>query len=356
MKYLNEVEKKILRKIIIENCWTVGTSRILKAFQDMEILSASRYLIDVGLFDRTYALGIMKEFFETDDYSLLSNVIVNANAGNEKKDTVFLRDILEESFLYTFFDFEINPDITFNYFGKLDSFLDELNLHLLAKQHFKIYLTTKESDLDELFKYQKTWRAELLSIIGCTNFGMIMKDIIRKYKYENFIKDLLSLSLCLKISWKYYFWFVHILNTEFLHQPHVVELFKDHMKDLFKKSIDHKNTQLFILMMATAKELSYANAEIYKFSKWYKNTIGDMNYYLKKPQFLIVLEHLNYIAKHENDEETLTLCINTYLSPPSQCNKLVLSFKDNCRMRLRKIKRTDDQDSANVTIILDDEQ
>jgi hypothetical protein len=88
--------------------------------------------------------------------------------------------------------------------------------------------------------------------------------------------------------------------------------------------------------MITIRQLThFAPNHFGDYYKWYKNTIGEMNYNnVTKNEFEAVLAILTKLVIYENDPKIVQVHLDIAIPPPINCNSLVMEFKQFTRSRL----------------------
>lgn len=296
------------------------------------------------------------------EHLLLADLVSNSLLDTESSTT--LKAVLHESFNSALDDLIADPDVVpCNYLEKLKAHLSDSELNRVRLQHLQLLLT-KESNctLDVAIGLQTQWRSECRQRCS-TSLGRIMNEIVVTDQ-GNAIQTLFSMARAGSVSWKHFLWLLHLVMMAIGGNKVEIVRVKGIMKDLFRQIVDSGDFQIFMILVITAREICASNEEVLgSYSGWYKSTIGEMSYRIKKEQFIRVVELLTRMVGLEKDPEMLKVHINISVSIPPKCMELIVAYKQLCRAQLAKLLQDEgnrsrvsmDHEECDTSIVIDDD-
>ncbi|EAT38695.1 AAEL009440-PA [Aedes aegypti] len=354
IKYLHVKEKAILRQFIFEQEWNLGSSKVLSMLQEAGIVTASEYVL--RLRSSSAIQQVMNDLLEV-EHILLADIISNAHLDTSYSTT--LREVLHDSFNSVLDDLIAEPNVVpCNYLERLKSHLPDPDLTRLRTQHLQLLLgKEKLHALSEAVGLQEQWRAECEDRRS-TTLGRIMLEVVQDQ--ANAIETLFASAKTKSLSWKYYLALLHMVAVAIEGDKVEIVRVKGILKDLFNRVVDAGDFETFMILMVSAREICMSNERVLgSYSGWYKATIGEMSYRIKKEQFAHVVELMTRLIGLEKDPEVLKVHINISVSTPPKCMELIVNYKQLCRAHLAKLlnERTRDNVSMDceTSIVIDDD-
>ncbi|XP_065087948.1 uncharacterized protein LOC135709497 [Ochlerotatus camptorhynchus] len=357
IQYLNLREKDVFRQFLFAHEWNLGSSKMLSVSQKAGIITASEYIL--RLRSRETIQQVMNDLLEV-EHVLLADLVSNSLLDTESSTT--LKAVLHESFSSVLDDLITDPNVVpCNYLEKLKVHLNGPELTQVRLQHMQLLLA-KESTctLGEAIGLQAQWRSECSERCS-TSLGRIMNEIV--VDQGSSIESLFSVAKAGSVSWKYFLSLLHLVMIAVERNKVEIVRVKGIMKDLFLQMVDSGDFQIFLILMISAREVCVSNEDVLgTYAVWYKSTIGEMSYRIKKEQFVRVVELLTRMIGLEEDPELLKVHINISVSTPPKCMELIVAYKQLCRAQLAKLQNEKNRSSAStehaeceMSIVIDDD-
>uniref|UniRef100_A0A182NJL7 Fanconi_A_N domain-containing protein n=1 Tax=Anopheles dirus TaxID=7168 RepID=A0A182NJL7_9DIPT len=342
LKHLGCKEKEIVREAFLRHEWNVGSARVLNLLQDEHILTASEYILSL---DSTELIQqIMNDLLET-EFTLLAHLVKYAFQDNVHSQS--LTTILRESFRSLVADLKENPNvIPRNYLHAAKAHLRPAELEMIKNEHLQLLLLGQEqSDPEIAIGCQQIWREEMRAADASILCGLIVELVHEKAHYIGVLQDWIDKSCA--FSLKYALYLLHVMCTAV--QNAEERLLKDFVKGLFRAVVDTGLMSKLQLLLLFAREICATNGAIMgTYSAWYKQTIGEMRYVVKRDEFIRTMELLTALLPLETDLEALNVHASIAISAPAKCNDYVLNYKQLCRAQIAQLKPADE------TIVLED--
>ncbi|XP_058120833.1 uncharacterized protein LOC131286631 [Anopheles ziemanni] len=344
LKYLGFKEKYIVKEAFFRQEWNIGSTRVLRLLQEANILTASEFILSLESIDLTQQ--IMNDLLEA-EYVLLANIIQFAY--QETPHSQLLTKILKESFGTLIADLKENPNaIPRNYLLALKNHLSKEKMIALKNEH--LHMLVVEQDLLELhvaIGKQEQWRCEMEMLSKTIVGGMIVELIEDKNSIVNIFKELIG--SCSSFSVRYILYILNLVSRTIGMNKKESTPLKELMKDLFRMVVNTGLLSKLQLMLLFAREICSSNESILgTYSEWYKQTIGEMTYSIKKEQFINMMEMLTSTLSSETSLDILAVHSTIAISAPAKCNDYVVNYKQLCRAHISQLK------SPDVTIVVDD--
>nr|XP_029735216.1 uncharacterized protein LOC109405153 isoform X1 [Aedes albopictus] len=351
---LHAREKDILRQFIFDHEWNLGSSKVLSMFQQAGIVTATEYML--RLRSSAAIQQVMNDLLEV-EHRLLADVVSNAYLDTPYSTS--LREILQESFSSALDDLIGDPNvIPCNYLEQLKSHLSDPDMTRLRTQHIELLLGKKKLHaLSEAVGLQEQWRANFEERRSST-LGRIMLEVVRDR--ANAAETLFSWAKTRSLSWKYYLALLHVVAVAIDSDRVEIVRLKGILKDLFTKVVEVGDFETFLILMVSGREICISNEKVLgNYSAWYKATIGEMSYRIKKDQFVHVVELMTRLIGLEKDPEVLKVHINISVNTPPKCMELIVNYKQLCRAQLAKLlnekTREDVSMECETSIVIDDD-
>ncbi|XP_053665236.1 uncharacterized protein LOC128715171 [Anopheles marshallii] len=343
LTHLGYKEKETLKEAFLRQEWNMGSARVLNLLQEANILTASEYMLSLDA--NELMQQIMNDLLET-EYKLLAHIIRYAYLDNVQSQT--LTNVLNESFRALLNDLKETPDvIPRSYLHSLKPHLLPEELKKVTAEHLQLVLVAGDTfdSLDEALGKQVQWRDEVKTLRG-TVFGCLLVELVHdKTFFLSVLKDFSKKSCT--FSLKYALYLLHVLAQDGETDD---KLLKNFLKDMFRSVVEMESMSEMKLLLLFAREVCTANETILgTYSVWYKQTIGEMTYSVKKHQFIRTMELLTALLPLERDLEMLGVHSTIAISAPAKCNDYVLNYKQLCRAHIAQLKVGD-----STTIVLED--
>ncbi|XP_050074965.1 uncharacterized protein LOC126562489 [Anopheles maculipalpis] len=357
LMHLGCKEKDIVKEAFLRQEWNMGSARVLSLLQEANILSASEFLLSLDAIELIQQ--IMNDLLET-EYSLLAHIIRYAYQDNVQSHS--LTNILKESFRALLNDLMENPNvIPHNYLSALKTHLLPSEMKMLIDEHLKLLLLQHQpvdynlSTLDEALGMQVQWRDELQALRETVMVCLLRELIEDRANLIDLLTDCISKSC--PFSLKYSLYLLHLLaETAVVFADRAEDkLLKTFLKDLFRSVVETESARVLKLLLLFAREITAANETVLgTYAAWYKQTIGEMTYSVKKQQFISTMELLTAMLPAERNLEVLHVHATIAISAPAKCNEHVLNYKQLCRAHIAQLKIADRGSDDDTTIVLDE--
>lgn len=249
-----------------------------------------------------------------------------------------------------------------NYLEKLKVHLNGSELTRVRLQHMQLLLAKESTScsLPEAIGLQARWRSECNERCS-TSLGRILNEIV--VDQGSAIETIFSMAKAGSVSWKYFLSLLHLVMVAVDRNKVEIIRVKGIMKDLFLQMVDSGDFQIFLMLMISAREVCVTNEEVLgAYAVWYKATIGEMSYRVKKEQFVCVVELLTRMIGLETDPEMLKVHINISVSTPPKCMELIVAYKQLCRAQLAKLQKEKNRSNVSTehadcetSIVIDDD-
>uniref|UniRef100_A0A182WL39 NTF2 domain-containing protein n=1 Tax=Anopheles minimus TaxID=112268 RepID=A0A182WL39_9DIPT len=350
LTHLGYNEKDIVKEAFLRQEWNMGSARVLNMLQEANILTASEYILSLDTIELMQQ--IMNDLLET-EYNLLAHIIRYAyqGAGHHNVQSHTLTNILKESFRALLSDLKETPNvIPRSYFHALQPYLLPAELKRVTDEHLQLLLVGCDTidGLDEAIGKQAQWRDEMKTLRG-TVLDCLLRELV--HDKAHFIDVLKGFGkTCCPFSIKYALYLLHAMAQTVTLEQSEDKLLKNFLKELFRSVVEMESISEMKLLLLFAREISTANEAILgTYSSWYKQTIGEMTYSVRKHQFISTMEMLTALLPLEQDLEVLEVHSRIAISAPAKCNDYVLSYKQLCRAHIAQLKA-----SGSTTIVLED--
>uniref|UniRef100_A0A182R338 Fanconi_A_N domain-containing protein n=1 Tax=Anopheles funestus TaxID=62324 RepID=A0A182R338_ANOFN len=349
LTHLGYKEKDVVKEAFLRQEWNMGSARVLSLLQEANILTASEYMLRsmsrCSLDTIELMQQIMNDVLET-EYNLLAHIIRYAYQDNVQSQS--LTNILKESFRSLLNDLKETPNVIPRcYLRSLKPHLLPLELKKVVDDHLQLLLVGGDTfeGLDEAIGKQGPWRDELKTLRGTVLEQMFVELVHDKTHFVDVLKDFCKKSC--PFSLKYALYLLHVMAQDGKSED---KLLKNFVKNLFRTVVEIGSISEMKLMFLFAREICTANESIMgSYSVWYKQTIGEMTYSVKKPQFISTMELLTALLPLEQDLELLGVHLTIAISAPAKCNDYVLNYKQLCRAHIAQLRASD-----SVTIVVED--
>uniref|UniRef100_A0A1S4GTX6 Fanconi_A_N domain-containing protein n=1 Tax=Anopheles gambiae TaxID=7165 RepID=A0A1S4GTX6_ANOGA len=345
LKHLGYKEKDILREAFQRQEWNVGSARVLSLLQEANILTASEYILSLDSIELMQQ--ILNDFLEA-EYSLLAHIVRYAYQENVQSQS--LTNVLKESFRTLLNDLNDNPNvIPNNYLQAIGTRLRTHEQKLVINEHLQLLLGSERGplDLDAAIGRQHQWREEMQTILTGTVFERLLIELIRdKANLLEVLKELLKRSC--PFSLKHALYLLSQAARATTDEPDE-RLLKSFIKDLFRTVVETGLMSQLQLVLLFAREICSANTAVLgTYPAWYKQTVGEMTYSVKRDQFIGTMELLTALIPAERNLELLGVHATIAISAPVKCNDYVLNYKQLCRAHIAQLK------APECTIVLED--
>lgn len=351
LRKLPIVEQKFISNYVItksQSDWHIGTANIFSIMQQANILYFADFIYTLDDFE--YTQLIMNNILES-NYILLANLIQHIGYNNEI--SIKITNVLDTSIRQLIDDILTNNDIKINLLHELKEFLNENSLENLRQIHFDILLKNNDDNatttITDALQSQNQWNKNFPKSSAVKS---LIKEIMGTSQLK-YLQKLFEYSTMAKFSgWKFYLYFLRFIVVKKSSSLLIRKFFRDTLQQFFEH---HCDSYLFIVLV-TARQLSkYNENEFYSYSLWYKQQFSDIRYRISINDFKYLITVLKKIIKYENDIELLTVHANTYISPPLQCNDIILMYKQMCRNKLNRLVNSDgNNDSFESITEIDD--
>uniref|UniRef100_A0A182MER5 Fanconi anaemia group A protein N-terminal domain-containing protein n=1 Tax=Anopheles culicifacies TaxID=139723 RepID=A0A182MER5_9DIPT len=342
--HLGYNEKDIVKEAFLRQEWNVGSARVLSLLQEANILSASEYMLSLDTIELMQQ--IMNDLLET-EHNLLAHIIRYAYQDNVQSHT--LTNILKESFRSLLNDLQENPNvIPRSYLPMVQPHLLPAELKRVTDEHLQLLLVSCDTldSLDDAIGNQAQWRDEMKTHRGSVLDCLCTELVNDKVHFIDMLKDFSK--QCCPFSVKYALYLLHTMAQTVERSED--KLLKNFLKELFRTVVEMESMSDMKLLLLFAREICAANDSILgTYSAWYKQTIGEMTYSVKKHQFISTIELLTALLPLERDLELLGVHSTIAISAPAKCNDYVLNYKQLCRAHIAQLKTSD-----GTSIVLDD--
>lgn len=355
LMHLGCKEKDIVKEAFLRQEWNVGSARILSLLQEASILSATEFILSLDAIELVQQ--ILNDLLET-EYNLLAHIIRYAYQDNVQSHS--LSSILKECFRALLSDLMENPNvIPRNYLSALKSHLLPSEMKKVTDEHLKLLLLHQPADydssaLDEAIGSQVQWRDELQTLRGTVMASLLLELIQDRANFIDLLTGCIRKSC--PFALKYALLLLHLLaETASVCVGRAEDkLLKTFLKDLFRSVVETGSARELKLLLLFAREITAANETLLgTYAAWYKQTIGEMTYSVKKQQFISTMELLTALLPAERNLEMLNVHATIAISAPAKCNEHVLNYKQLCRAHIAQLK-TADCSGDDGTIVLDE--
>uniref|UniRef100_A0A182KAL5 Fanconi anaemia group A protein N-terminal domain-containing protein n=1 Tax=Anopheles christyi TaxID=43041 RepID=A0A182KAL5_9DIPT len=346
LKHLGYKEKDILKEAFQRQEWNVGSARVLSFLQEANVLTASEYILSLDSIELIQQ--IMNDLLET-EYSLLAHIIRYAYQDNVQ--SISLTNILKDSFRSLLSDLNENPNvIPHNYLQAIKNHLLTYELKTLVNEHLQLVLFECEGmlDLSDAIGCQQQWREEMhTKLTGTVLESLLIVLVHDKGNLIDMLKELTKIAC--PFSLKHTLYLISLAARATTIDELDEKLLKSFMKDLFRAVVETGLMSKMQLLLLYAREICTTNAAVIgTYPAWYKQTIGEMTYSVKKDQFISTMELLTALIPAERNPEMLGVHATIAISAPAKCNDYVLNYKQLCRAHIAQLK------SPECTIVLED--
>lgn len=137
-------------------------------------------------------------------------------------------------------------------------------------------------------------------------------------------------------------WWLHFWGLIVSQEPLDEQIFvtiRQRLKDMLRSFLNTQLDATFYAMMLCARQTCfYSDGRFETYAKWYKKSIGEMQYGQNKDEFRRTMLTLTKMIKHETAVDVLETHAKTAISAPAYCGDLVLSFKQISKSWLQDIK------------------
>uniref|UniRef100_A0A182SUW4 Fanconi_A_N domain-containing protein n=1 Tax=Anopheles maculatus TaxID=74869 RepID=A0A182SUW4_9DIPT len=331
----------------------MGSARVLSLLQEANILSASEFMLSLDSIELVQQ--IMNDLLET-EYNLLAHIIRYAYQDNVQSRS--LTNILKDSIRALLNDLKENPNvIPHNYMPALKVLLHPSEMKKVTDEHLQLLLLVQHVDydssaMDEAIGKQVEWRDEMQTLRGTVMASLLSELVQDSANIIDLLNDYIKKSY--PFSLKYALHLLHLMaETAVVLERPEVKLLKNLLKDLFRSVVETGSIRELKLLLLFAREISAANETVLgTYAVWYKQTIGEMTYSVRKQQFIDTMELLTALLPTERNQEVLNVHATIAISAPAKCNEYVLNYKQLCRAYIAQLKTADC--SGDSMIVVDD--
>uniref|UniRef100_A0A182PF39 Fanconi_A_N domain-containing protein n=1 Tax=Anopheles epiroticus TaxID=199890 RepID=A0A182PF39_9DIPT len=347
LKHLGYKEKELLKEAFQRQEWNMGSARVLSLLQEANILTASEYILSLDSIELIQQ--IMNDLLEA-EYSLLAHIVRYAYQDTVQSQT--LTTVLKDSFRSLLDDLNEDPNvIPCSYLQAIKERVLPSELKLIVHEHLQLVLLVQGDspfDLDEAIGCQQRWRTEMQTTLNGTVFERLLGAlVVDTASFIEVLKELLKKSC--PFSLKYALYLVSLAAKAVALNSSGEKLLKSFVKDLFRTVVGTGLMSTMQLLLLFAREICAANATVLgAYPIWYKQTIGEMTYSVKKDQFISTMELLTALIPAERNLEMLGVHSTVAISAPAKCNDYVLNYKQLCRAHIAQLKEPD------CTVVLED--
>lgn len=323
LQTLTSIEKYLIADFVYKQEYDIGTGRILKLLQEINIISVHHYVSNIE--DTSLLLNIYNDFLE--NQPLLFAELVKGATQKNSSSYIQLKATLDyflEDFVQNFQGLKSNPfkNIRINFESE-----QYLNKSLLGT-----FMKNGSISIEKALNEQHVWETEPTDPIQ----EMIIRDcVLQITPIENlitFIQQFILGRNKTEINWRVYCQVLRVIAR--IYGSKALPLYRRVLNEEFKKFIKERNDFLLHFTMVTIRQLSLSAPNDFKYGEWYKMNIGEMMYTTTKEEFQYVIKVLTKMIEHEMNENFLSVHINTRIQAPPLCNDIVFTFKAILRSRL----------------------
>lgn len=376
LKHLTAEEKQYLRNIFANTDWNVGSTIVLAQLQLARILTMTDYiwlhfdharshnatlvdsftLVDSEEVDKQTSESvqlILNDLLET-EFVLLADLAKNIKMGDAVGLKMF--EVLRECFARLIGDLAANPAMAqVNCVQELRTHLTPNQMSEVLSMIWGVFEEMESGSILEAIEKQTRWN-EQFAHQSSSSLLAIMREIA--LDEVAFVDRLLALlrSADTFTGWHcwLHFWRVLMLNQRL--PDKVFATIRQHLKEtfrLYQQSTSSSSDTLFHAMMLCARQTCHFAGErqFENYTKWYKNTIGEMQYGQTKDAFRRTMQTLSRMIRHETDLDVLEVHVKTAISAPAFCGDLVLSFKQVSKSWMQDLKEGRRRDDDEIMVV-----
>uniref|UniRef100_A0AAG5D1G8 Fanconi anaemia group A protein N-terminal domain-containing protein n=1 Tax=Anopheles atroparvus TaxID=41427 RepID=A0AAG5D1G8_ANOAO len=337
LKHLGFKDREIVKETFLRQEWNLGSARVLRLLQEANILTATEFILSLDSVDLTQQ--VMNDLLEA-EYELLANVIQFAHQDNQHSQ--ILSNILKESFGALITELMENPNvIPRNYLVHLKAHLKLEKITMVKQEHLQLILTGQHGvEYGEAIGQQDQWRNEMEMLSETIFGGLIVELVADKDNFISLLKQFIDSSSA--ISMRYTLYLLNVVSKRIGTDRRESIMVRDFMKFLFRMVVDTGLLSKMQLLLLFAREICATNEAILgTYSEWYKQTIGEMTYRVKKDQFIRMIEMLTGMLSFESNLDILSVHSTIAISAPAKCNDFVVNYKQLCRAHMSQLKPPD---------------
>lgn len=359
--HLADNEKQYLRNIFLKTAWNVGSTIVLGQLQRSSILTMTDYIwmqyqevhhhhqlpidsvssfmmIDSEEVEKQTAESvqlILNDLLET-EFVLLADLSKNIGQSGVVELKVF--DVLRECFKRLIGDLSVNPELVqINCLQELRKHVSVAEMSQVQTMIWEVFEEMESCSALEAIGKQAMWNEEFDRKASGS-----LKAIMREVALDEveFVNKLLALLKSPDTFSGWYWWLrFYGLIISNGHLPDEVFLtIRQSLKEIFRQFQQSNSDALFYAMMLCARQTCRGGGRFEGYAKWYKNTIGEMQYGQTKEEFRRTMQTMSKMIKHETNVEVLEVHAKTSIGAPAFCGDLVLSFKQVSKSWLEDLK------------------
>lgn len=371
--HLADNEKQYLRKTFLKTSWNIGSTIVLAQLQLASILTMTDYIwmqykvpvpsmmdsqssfmmIDSEEMEKQTGESvqlILNDLLET-QFVLLADLMRNIGRSDLK---VF--DVLRECFKRLIGDLSANPEmVQINCLRELRKYLNFQEMSAVRSMMWGVFEDLESSSVIEAIEKQASWSQEFTQTASGT-LEAIMREVASDE--VQFLGNLLAMLRSPDTFTGWYWWlrfYGFIISNESLSDEVFLNI-RQQLKELFRQyQLSHSDTLFYAMMLCARQTCRFAStvggiSRFESYAKWYKNTIGEMQYGQTKEEFRRTMQTMSRMIKHEGDMEVLEVHAKTSIAAPAFCGDLVLSFKQVSKSWLEDLRAGRNEDICVMVI------
>lgn len=380
--HLADDEKHYLRNTFLGAAWNLGSTIVLGQLQRASILTMTDYIwmqfqanlspnndstsftmIDSEEADKQTGESvqlILNDLLET-EFVLLADLARSIRGSGVVE--LKVSAVLRECFQRLIGDLAENPELVqVNCLRELRKYLSEREMGEVRTMVWGVFEEMESCSALEAIERQAMWNQEFKQTPSGGSLVALMREVA-----SDEVQFVHRLLLVLTVpdsfaGWKWWLRFYGLIVANDKLPDKVFLTIRQQLKELFRQFQQPANSEtLFYAMMLCARQTchfaSAGGGRFENYSKWYKNTIGEMQYGQSgKEEFRRTMQIMAKMIKHETEADVLEVHARTAIAAPAFCGDLVLSFKQVSKSWLEDLsrrRRSRDDEDVSVVMVID---